>query len=107
MPDWFYQGGPYEIWAFVVVTVIIGGAAAFATGRAVADTWRPAWQAAAYMLPLAAAVRFVQFSVFNAKLMSPGSYAVDLLFLLLAATLGYRITRQHQMAEQYRWRTNK
>ncbi len=36
---------------FAVVTIAIGGAAAWATGQAIAETWRPFWQLPLYVLP--------------------------------------------------------
>lgn len=98
-----YPTGPNGLLAFMIVTLILGGLAAFASGRAIADTWRPAWQAALYMVPLAAGVRFVQFAVFHAPLLSLRSYVVDLLILLVASAIGYQSTRRAQMDRQYGW----
>ena len=61
------MGGLYtgEGWFEIFfVTGIIGGLAAWATGRAIAETWRPYYQLVAYMLLLGAAVRFVLESEF-------------------------------------------
>ena len=44
MPDWLYDAGPNGDWVFLLVTVIMGGMAAYATGGAIASTWRPRWQ---------------------------------------------------------------
>ncbi len=38
---------------FFLVTVLMGGGAAWLAGRACAATWRPPWQMALYMLILA------------------------------------------------------
>src|SRR5437764_2789032 len=54
MFDLSFDPGP-----FLLVTVVLGGSAAFIAGRAVAQTWRPWWQGVAYMLILGAAVRFI------------------------------------------------
>ena len=97
----FYDAGPAGLAAFIAVTVVIGGLAAFAAGRAIADTWRPRWQVPAYMLLLAAGVRFVQFSVLGAKLLSPGSYLVDFAVLTAIAGVAFQVTRGAQMARQY------
>lgn len=101
MPDWLY--GASSIWAFVIVTLILGGAAAFVSGRAIADTWRPVWQLAPYMLLLACAVRFVQFAVFGSALLSARSFRVDLAVLGVVSVTGYILTRRAQMARQYPW----
>lgn len=101
MPDWLY--GASSLWAFVVVTLVLGGAAAFISGRAIADTWRPFWQLGPYMLLLALAVRFVQFAVFGAELVSLRSCLVDITVLGGFAAAGYMLTRRAQMARQYPW----
>ncbi len=102
-----YHSGPNGLLAFIVVTLILGGLAAFVSGRAIAETWRPRWQAALYMLPLAAGVRFVHFAVFNEPLLSLRSYFVDLIILLVMSTAGYVTMRRHQMERQYGWRSNR
>nr|WP_082417390.1 hypothetical protein [Blastochloris viridis] len=88
---------------FTIVTVALGGGAAWLSGRAVAETWRPYVQLLAYMLILAAAVRFVHFALFHGTLLSLSYFAVDLVILSAIASLGYRSTRARQMATQYRW----
>ena len=87
----------------ILVTGVIGGGAAFLAGRAIAQTWRPFWSVAVYMAMLGAAVRFVHFALFEATLLSPASYAVDTLYLLLVGALAWRMTRAAQMATQYYW----
>jgi hypothetical protein len=88
---------------FLLVTVIMGGGAAFLAGRAIASTWRPWWHVAFYMLLLGAAVRFIHFALFEGTLLSPQFYAVDTLVCLVFGYLGYRATRVGQMTTQYRW----
>jgi hypothetical protein len=86
-----------------LVTGLIGGGAAFLAGRAIAQTWRPFWHVAVYMLLLGGAVRFVHFALFDATLISPASYAADTLYLFALAALAWRMTRAAQMATQYYW----
>jgi hypothetical protein len=43
MPVWLYEAGPQGLWIFLLATVALGGLAALATGRALAQTWRPIW----------------------------------------------------------------
>ena len=107
MPEWLYQTGPNAGLAFIIVTLLLGGAAAFASGRAIAETWRPAWQVPLYMALLGFAVRFVQFAVFGAVLVSPRSYLVDFAVLAAFAAAGYALTRRSQMARQYPWLTQR
>ncbi len=90
-------------WQVVFVTGLIGGGAAWLTGRAIAQTWRPPWHLVAYVALLGAAVRFVHFALFEATLISPPSYAVDTVYLLLLSALAWRMTRAAQMATQYYW----
>ena len=85
------------------VTGILGGAAAWLAGRALALTWRPIWQTVAYMLMLGAAVRFVHFALFEATLLSPLTYVVDTVYLIAVGALSWRMTRASQMARQYHW----
>jgi hypothetical protein len=101
MPSWLYDTG--NGWVFLLVTIIMGGATAFMSGRAVAQTWRPYWHIPLYAVPIAATVRFFHYGLFGEPLLSAGNYAVDLVVVLLAASLGYRLLRAHQMAQQYHW----
>jgi hypothetical protein len=88
---------------FLLVSVAMGGGAAWLTGRAIAGTWRPWWQAIAYALILGAVVRFFHFALFEGTLLSPRYYLLDTIVCLIAALLGYRTTRLRQMSIQYRW----
>ncbi len=103
MPTWLYDAGPSGLIIFVVVTLLLGGMAAFVSGRVMAQTWRPLWQLPLYMLVLALAVRFMHFAVFGEVLLSGRNYLVDLTVLLVLAQLGFRSMRARQMAEQYGW----
>lgn len=100
------QGILYEeptIWLFILVTIIMGGWAAWMTGRAIALTWRPQWQLPVYVLLLGLFVRFIHFALFEATLLSPWFYTVDCIFLMVFAAVGFRHTRTRQMTTQYRW----
>ena len=90
-------------WVFVFVTVIIGGGAAWLSGRALATNWRPAWQIALYMALLGCALRFFHFALFQGELLSLHYYVTDTLVLCTAAFLGFRLTRVNQMVTQYAW----
>ncbi len=97
----FYQEGSPGI--FILVTIVLGGGAAWLAGRAVAMTWRPWWQVVFYMLILGAAVRFIHFSLFGGTLLSLHYYAVDSAVCLAAGFFGFRVARATQMVTQYRW----
>jgi hypothetical protein len=85
------------------VTCVLGGGAAWATGRALADSWRPFGQAVVYLLLLGAAVRFAHFALFQGRLFSLPPYFSDAAFLLAVGGLSWRLTRVRRMVAQYRW----
>lgn len=103
MPEWLYDAGPNGDWVFLLVTVVMGGLAAYATGSAIAATWRPRWQLVVYGFMIAAAVRFIHYALFEEPFIAPRSYVVDLVVLIAAASLGFGLTRRRQMREQYDW----
>jgi hypothetical protein len=96
-----YEEGSFGV--FLLVTVLLGGGAAFLAGRAIAETWRPAWQVAGYSLILGAAVRFFHFSLFGGTLLSAHYYLVDATVCMAFGFLGFRAARAAQMVTQYRW----
>jgi hypothetical protein len=100
--------------AFFIITVILGGGAAFLTGRSLANGWKPFPRVIFYMLLLGVAVRFLHWGLFSSAtfeswrlmkgtLISPHYYIVDTLILVLAAALGYRMEQARQMTTQYGW----
>jgi hypothetical protein len=100
------QGILYEepsFWLFALVTVILGGWAAWMTGRAMAITWRAYWQLIVYLFILAAAVRFIHYALFHGTLVTLQYYLVDAAVLLVIGSLGFRYHRARQMSTQYRW----
>lgn len=99
MQGLLYQEESFGV--FLLVTLLLGGAGAWMSGRAIARTWRPWWMVALYMLVLGLAVRFVHFALFEGTLLSPWYYAVDTAVLIAVGLLGFRTTRQRQMARQY------
>jgi len=100
--------------AFFLITVILGGGAAFMSGRALARSWKPFARVAFYMLLLGLAVRFLHWGLFmdatyaswreiQGTLLSPYYYLVDTLVLIGMAALGYRLQLARQMTSQYGW----
>ena len=85
------------------VTGIIGGGAAWASGRAIAETWRPLRQVVLYMFLLGAAVRFAHFALFQGELLSLASSLADTLYLLPVGGLAWLLTQTRRMVTQYRW----
>ena len=88
---------------FLGVTVVLCGFAAFATGRALAGTWRPIWWTVPYCLLLALVGRFLQWSLFDGELLSPTGYAVDAAVLTAVGLAAYRVTQAARMVRQYPW----
>ena len=88
---------------FLIFTILIGGAASFHTGRAVAQAWQPAWYSVTYAVLLAATIRFLYFAILQQTLISLHYFTIDFLVLALAGYLGWRIKRNHQMKTQYGW----
>ncbi len=93
----------HSIWAFLMFTIVLGGAASFQTGRAVAQTWQPVWQLLPYAVLLAVTVRFLYFAVLEQTLLSWHYFLVDLIVLTIAGYLGWRLKRVTQMTTQYGW----
>ncbi|OYU50567.1 MAG: hypothetical protein CFE31_03190 [Rhizobiales bacterium PAR1] len=98
------QGILYEepsIWLFLLVTVIMGGWAAWRAGKAVAGSWKPAWTLVPYMMILGLAVRFIHFALFEGTLLTLQYYVVDATVITISALLGWRNQRANSMARQY------
>ena len=90
-------------WVFLGVTVILTGFAAYMTGQALANTWRPMHQVFLYGLLLAAASRFLSYALFHARLLSLPGFLVDAAILTLIALFAYRTTKARKMVKQYPW----
>jgi hypothetical protein len=91
-------------WAgLVIVTVIMMGGAAWMTGRAIANTWRPLWQVFPYALLLGATDRFVDWALAGAELLSWTGFLVDTAFLIAVGVAANRATRARKMVAQYPW----
>ncbi len=100
------QGILYEepsFWLFVLVTVLMGGWAAWMTGRAMAITWQPYLLCTFYLLILAGAVRFIHYALFGGTLLSLHYYLVDAIVIVAVGSIGFRRTRARQIAQQYGW----
>jgi hypothetical protein len=88
---------------FVGVTVVIFGGAALLMGRAIGDTWRPAWQCVLYGAMLALADRFVIYALFGGDPLRVSGLLVDGLVIVGVALLAQRVTRARKMVSQYPW----
>ena len=88
---------------FIGLTVVGMGFAAFMVGQAVAQTWRPAWQAVVYCLLLGLADRFFGFALFGAPLASLTGYLIDATVLVAIGQIAFRLCRARRMVAQYPW----
>ena len=101
------QGILYEepsFWLFLLVTVIMGGWAAWMTGRAIAITWRPFWNLRRLSPDPGGGrpvhpFRAVRGTLMSIQLLSRSTPSS----LLIIGTLGFRYYRARQMTTQYRW----
>ena len=92
-----------SVWQFLFVTCLLGGWAAWMTGRACAQTWRPYLGLVIYLLGLGIGVRFIHHALFAGTMFSLQYYIVDTIVLMIFGTLGYNYTRTNQMVTQYYW----
>ena len=100
------EGIIYEepsLWHFVIVTCLLGGGAAWISGRSTSRAWRPWLSLFFSVLGLGIAVRFVHHALFGGTMFSLHYYVVDTVFLLIVGTIGYRFTLARQMVTQYGW----
>jgi small-conductance mechanosensitive channel len=97
----FYEEA--SIWQFFFVTCLLGGGAAWMTGRASAQTWRPISSLVVFLLMLGIAVRFIHHALFLGTMFSLQYYIVDTIILLVVGVIGYQYTRTNQMVTQYSW----
>ncbi len=91
-------------WAgFIVVTLGFMGFAAWMTGRALATTWRPAWQVWPYGILLGGADRFLIFALAEGELFSIAGYLFDAILMLAIAGFAFRLAQAQKMVTQYPW----
>ncbi len=88
---------------FLLVTVALGGGAAWMSGRAVAKGWHLFVQVFIYAVLVTCAVRFCHFALFNGTLFALDHFLLELVILFAIATLGFRTVRKQQMTQRYGW----
>ena len=98
-----WSDSAYGLLTFVLITLILGGAGAWATGRAMAQTWRPMPMLLPYMVLLTAGVRFLHYALYGEPLLSLHFFAVAYVWTMVVGAVGYRAMRAAQMATQYSW----
>jgi hypothetical protein len=87
--------------SFILITIVMGGGAAWLMGRSIAQTWRPFAILVVYAALLACGIRFIHFAMFESPLLSLRYFIVDYTVILACAVLGWRKRRAEQMASQY------
>ena len=89
--------------AFFGLTIVLFGLAAAATGRALAQSWRPAWQIIPAALFLAVVDRFLHYALFEAPLDSLSGLlaAAGVIGLVMSGAFFY--ARARKMVRQYPW----
>ena len=93
----------FDLGVFIGMTVCVMGFAAYMTGQAVANTWKPAWHAIAYTLLLGLVDRFLVYALFEGQLLSLGGYVLDCAVLVAVALLAFRLAQVRKMVHQYPW----
>jgi hypothetical protein len=88
---------------FVAVTLVLGGGAAYMTGQAMANRWRPTWMVIGYSILLGCADRFAVFALADGDLWLISGYLIDTVILMAIAFVSYRATKARKMVEQYPW----
>jgi hypothetical protein len=103
MSGLLWADAPYGLFTFIVLTLVLGGLGAWASGRALAQTWRPVPMLALYMVGLAAGVRFLHYALYGEELLSLHFFIIAYIWSLIVGAFGYRQARAKQMATQYSW----
>ncbi|WP_332116646.1 DUF6867 family protein [Azorhizobium caulinodans] len=99
-PQWVVE---VSLGDFLLVTVFLGGGAAWMSGRAVAKVWSPFLLVFVYSVLVTCAVRFCHFALFHGTLLSLKYFLVELVILFSIASLGFRTVRKQQMTLRYGW----
>lgn len=88
---------------FIGLTIVLFGGAAWMTGQALGETWRPAWQLLPYGALLAVGCRFFDWALFDGVLLSVPGYGLAIVVLLISGYAAFRVRRARRMVAQYPW----
>jgi hypothetical protein len=88
---------------FIGLTGVLMGFISFMTGRALAQTWRPAHQVVIYGLLLGLADRFLTYALFGGQLLSFVGYLVHSGWIVAVGLFAYGLFRADRMVRQYPW----
>jgi len=92
-----------SIGVYIGITVIVMGFAAYMTGQALGNTWKPWGQLLVYCLLLGFASRFLIFALFEGVLLSLSGHLIDVAVLVAVSSFAYRLNRTARMVSQYPW----
>lgn len=87
----------------VAIGMALSAGAAWLTGQAIAETWRPSWQVVPAAILLAAADRFLDYALFRGTLLSVPAALSTLAAILALALIAWRLRRVGKMVTQYPW----
>lgn len=87
----------------VGIGTALAAGAAWLTGQAIAEAWRPAWQAVPAAILLSLADRFLAYALFGGSLLSGPAALVTLALVLALALVAYRLRQVTKMVSQYPW----
>ena len=88
---------------FLLLTFVLFGPLAYATGQAVASQWQP-WPLAVFYCALLSAVeRFTDYALAEGELLSPGGFVFGLVVLSAIGLFAWRFTLAGMMVRQYPW----
>lgn len=85
------------------LVVLLGFWTAWRTGRSVADSWENYPRVVVYTLLLGLVMRFMHYALFAGPMLSGFYYLMDVVVLLVFATVGFRMRRTDQMVNNYYW----
>lgn len=88
---------------FFIVTIVVMGFAAYVTGQACANTWRPIGHVVFYCFLLGLTDRFLVFALFEGELLSVSGYLIDTVVLIVIALFAFRLNRTVRLVTQYPW----
>ena len=100
MPQLYADGSFLHV---LFLTFVLGCGCAWAAGRAIAQSWRPAWIAACALVLMSFALRFLHFALFQEPLLEPVTWLFETVCLMAVGLTSWRHARAAMMVRQYYW----
>lgn len=92
-----------DLFNILLFNLLIVGPGSFATGRAIANTWRHWGKLVFYTALLSTGLRFLDYALANGELWSVGGFLLGWAVQLAIAAFAFRLTQTGQMVRQYPW----